>query len=378
LSGLYLHIPFCKQACSYCDFYFVTRTEYKAAFVEALQNEIKSYSCTGYSNEEVETIYIGGGTPSLLSIADLEEIFDTLKEVFPLNLKEVTIEINPDDVTRDYLSALRDLGVDRVSMGVQTFDPDRLAFMNRAHTRREAQKSLELLSSSGFQTFTADLIYGNPGQSLQSLENDVQSLLAYNPPHISAYSLTVEPGTRLGKQVELGRISPPDDDLVADHFDLINRLLEEQGIRRYEVSNYSRTGHEAIHNSNYWEHENYLGMGPAAHSFWWEEQAERWSNKKDLKAYLSGDKEVRTEQETLTPLELAEERIMMGLRTRKGIELRELEKRYKYELHEKQKDYLARKAREGKIESEKEIRLTDKGVKIADAIILDLITLYPH
>lgn len=378
MSGLYLHIPFCKQACSYCDFYFVTRTGQKASFVEALKSEIKSYQGSRFTKEAVHTIYIGGGTPSLLTTDELSGIFEAIRETFPLDLQEVTLEMNPDDVSKDYLSCLREVGINRASMGVQSFNPALLKFMNRAHNREEALKCLELLSKSGFKTFTVDLIYGNPNQSLDELEEDIETLLDFDPPHVSAYSLTVEPQTRLGKQIELGRIDPPEDDKVADHFDLINKLFAEKDIRRYEVSNYSKTGHEAVHNSNYWQHENYLGLGPGAHSFWWDDVAERWSNKKDLKAYLADHSAIQTEQEVLGDIELAEERIMMGMRTKKGIAKDDFQQKYGYGFQDAQLEYLERKQQEGKAILDSSIRLTDEGIKIADAIILDLITLHKH
>jgi oxygen-independent coproporphyrinogen-3 oxidase len=379
LSGIYLHIPFCKQACSYCDFYFVTRTGEKEAFVERLVDEIKSYASTPYLQETVETIYIGGGTPSLLSADQLGYIFQALSETFDLQTREVTLEMNPDDVSRTYLQELREMGINRASMGVQSFNPELLEFMHRAHSREEAIASLEMLSDSGFETFTVDLIYGNPGQSLEVLQKDIKKLLQYNPMHISAYALTIESGTRLGKQVELGRIAPPEDDQVADHFFLLNRLLKESGIYRYEVSNFSKTGHEAVHNSNYWRHENYLGFGPGAHSFWWEGKgaAARWENRADLKHYMANTQDTPADEEVekLELPQLAEERIMMGLRTRVGISLDELGGRYDYILSDSQLSYLKRKQAEGKLTFDDSIVLTDRGIVIADAIILDLITL---
>lgn len=376
MSGIYLHIPFCKQACSYCDFYFVTRTDQSNVFVESLIEEIESYSGTSYVEEPVQTIYIGGGTPSLLSLSQIEQILAALSNTFRLDLEEATLEMNPDDVTTEYLDGLRELGVNRASMGVQSFNPELLTFMNRAHNREEALKCLEILSKSGFQTFTVDLIYGNPGQTLEQLEADIDQLLEFDPVHISAYSLTIEPNTRLGKQVKLGRIIPQEDDEVADHFGLLNTKLGKAGIHRYEVSNYSRAGHEAIHNSNYWQHENYLGMGAGAHSFWWGKAARRWNNKSDLNAYLKDLKNVKQNVEKLTLSQLSEERLMMGLRTREGVSLEELKNRYRYELNERQLSYLEKRADEGKILIDDFIKLTDKGIVIADAIILDLITLH--
>ncbi|NGP88612.1 radical SAM family heme chaperone HemW [Fodinibius halophilus] len=374
MSGIYLHIPFCKQACSYCDFYFVTRTSEREHFVQQLLEEIQNYADTPYAVETVETIYFGGGTPSLLEPRQVEKIMKALQQSFQIEAREITFEMNPDDVSEPFLGDLKSLGVNRASMGVQSFDPDLLDFMHRAHSSGEALHCLELLSKSRFESYTVDLIYGNPNQSEEQLETDLDKLLLFNPPHVSAYSLTIEPRTRLGKQVELGRIAPPKDDKVAAHFDIVNQRLAEQGIERYEVSNYCRSGCEAVHNSNYWEHQNYLGLGPGAHSFWWDETAVRWENEADLRSYLRNEDTKETEQLTLQ--QLAEERLMMGLRTREGIAIDELEKKYDYQFSERQKEYLDNRQQEEKLKADKRIRLTDKGIKIADAIILDLVTLY--
>ena len=374
MSGIYLHIPFCKQACSYCDFYFVTRTSEREHFVRRLVEDINSYKGSKFAEETVETIYFGGGTPSLLEPLQLEQIMEALHDIFDINEREITLEMNPDDVSAQFLADLKSLGISRASMGVQSFEPELLEFMHRAHSSEEALQCLELLSASDFNSFTVDLIYGNPGQSEEQLERDVNKLLEFDPPHISAYSLTIEPKTRLGKQVELGRLAPPEDDKVAKHFDLINRLFNSYGIERYEVSNYSLPGKEAIHNSSYWEHNNYLGLGPGAHSFWWDESAERWENEQDLRKYLRD--EDQPEREELSLNQLAEERLMMGLRTRKGIEKRELTERYDYKLSSRQLDYLKNREQEGKVKVDETITLTDEGIKIADAIILDLVTLH--
>ncbi|MCW9706966.1 radical SAM family heme chaperone HemW [Fodinibius salsisoli] len=375
MSGLYIHIPFCKQACSYCDFYFVTRTSEREHFVDQLIREIQDYEGTAYTSESVETIYFGGGTPSLLEPKQVERILHEICRIFPLDLDEITFEVNPDDVTKEFLQALKSIGITRLSMGVQTFQPELLEKMNRAHSRDEALQCLEVLQQSRFNSFTVDLIYGNPGQTLDQLNSDIELLLEFDPPHISAYSLTVEPDTRLGRQVELGRIVAPEDDAVAQHFDLVYNKLKEHGIQRYEVSNYSKPGCEAVHNSNYWKHYNYLGLGPGAHSFWWEEKVERWEQKRDLRAYLRGE-DIQTNREILTREQLAEERLMMGLRTREGVGVKELERRYDYSLNDRQKRYLEDRQAEQKMLFDERIKLTDEGIKIADAIILDLVTLY--
>lgn len=378
MSGIYIHIPFCKQACSYCDFYFVTKPDNKNAFSDKLVEEIHSKKDSIYSNDVIDTIYFGGGTPSLLSAEQFDKIFTALDRSFNLNLKEVTVELNPDDVTKEYLSALKDIGVNRVSMGVQTFDEDLLKFMNRTHNSAEALKCLELLKVSEIDVFTADLIYGNPGQTLEMLEKDLDILLQFHPPHVSAYSLTIEPKTRLGKQLELGRLIPAEDETVEKHFELVEEKLKQSGVHRYEVSNFARKGAEAVHNANYWEHKNYLGLGPGAHSFRWDESgtfAYRWENEPDLKKYLQRESFDKPEKECLTLQSLAEERIMLGLRTIKGISLKELETNYKYQLSENQLAYISQKKDERKINFESGyIRLSSSGLKIADALTLDLIT----
>lgn len=379
MAGLYLHIPFCKQACSYCNFYFLTRKELVQPFVDALLEEIASYSSHPFSDQTIRTIYIGGGTPSLLSSDQLGTIFRRLDEVFSIDAEEVTVEMNPDDVTREYLSRLHELGITRASMGVQSFDPALLLTMHRAHDPTEAEKALSLIKESKFSSFTADIIYGNPGQTLESLSEDIDRLMAYEPPHISAYSLTVEEGTRLGKQVELGRIDVPDDEVVSDHFDLVKSKLIKSGHRQYEVSNFAIPGKEAVHNSNYWRHVNYLGLGPSAHSlFWTGTGARRWSNKKDIKLYLAREWDLLQEEITDLSLEdLAEERLMLGLRTIWGVPESELTELYNYKFSSRQREWLERQKNEGFVDllsEEDRIKLTAKGLKIADYLILDLIS----
>lgn len=378
MSGIYIHIPFCKQACSYCDFYFITRQKFIPEFVDELIAEIKSKKNSPFTKEPVKTIYIGGGTPSLLTPNQIEKILSAINEVFDVQAEEITLEMNPDDVSRQYLTGLKSAGINRASMGIQSFNPEMLEFMHRAHSAEEAFKSLELLQSTGFNVFTVDLIYGNPSQTLKMLERDIERILQFKPPHISAYSLTIEPQTRLGKQVKLGRIMPPEDDKVARHFDTVIEKLGEAGIHQYEVSNYAKKGFEAVHNANYWNHVNYLGLGPAAHSFWWDESAnsaQRWSNKPDFKSYLEGNWQKPFEQEKLSLNKLAEERLMLGLRTTNGISLKQLKEKYHYTFNQAQLQYIKRLQEEGKAIFGDYLRLTTKGLKIADTILLDLVTL---
>lgn len=377
MSGIYIHIPFCKQACSYCDFYFLTRGELRQPFVNALVSEIESYRDSKFTKDTVRTIYLGGGTPSLLNEQQLKSIFDALRGVFHIDAVEITMELNPDDVTPEYLSIIQGLGVDRASMGIQSFDKKLLEFMHRAHNPEEAFTALEALQKTGFPTFTADLIYGNPGQSMDTLERDIDKLLSFDPPHISAYSLTVEPKTRLGKQVELGRIEPPDDDRVSEQFDLVRNKLAEAGIEQYEVSNFAKPGKEAIHNSNYWSHENYIGLGPSAHSFWWDQSgASRWQNQANLKKYLDeGPEDYREEEDKLSKITLAEERLMLGLRTKWGVSEESLNERYEYRFTHSQQKWIEKQVKKGFMERESNIlKMTPEGLKISDYLIVELLS----
>jgi oxygen-independent coproporphyrinogen-3 oxidase len=402
--GIYIHVPFCRQACSYCDFYFVTRQQLIPAYTEALLSELRfagpkfihqlseyvvreSKPETGHEtpasspseqvaveNESarVETptpttqpqpqlvsVYFGGGTPSRLPASAIARIMETIDQVHSLShIQEVTLEANPDDVTsKDYLLTLKSAGITRLSMGVQSFNPDLLKFMHRAHSAYEARRSLELIRDSGFDSFTVDLIYGNPGQTLEMLDEDITELLRFDPPHVSAYALTIEPNTRLGKYAKLGRLHEPDDSMVSSHMSRVSEQLADHGLYRYEVSNFARPGHEAVHNSNYWEHVPYLGAGPGAHSLLTFSEgasilnAKRWENEPDLKQYIdSGGQIPRFNEETLDANSLAEERLMMGLRTRKGIAVDELVHRYGYRFNPEQLQFIEKQCLEGRME----------------------------
>ena len=378
MSGIYIHIPFCKQACSYCDFYFVTKHQQKSEFVDVLIKEITSKKNTSFTKEPIHTLYFGGGTPSLLTPTQIEQILIALDNTFSLELQECTIELNPDDVTKEYLFQLKALGVTRASMGIQTFDEELLQIMHRVHNRKEAIHCFELLAQEGFESFSVDLIYGNPNQSIEMLKKDLELLCSFKPPHVSAYSLTIEDGTSLAKQLELGRVIPLEDDKVAQHFKLVQNILKDHGIEQYEVSNFAKQGFEAKHNSLYWSHQNYIGFGPGAHSFWWDEHrksANRWNKKRDLNFYLNGGWVSNFEDEKLILSTLAEERLMLGLRTRKGINLKEMKDTYNFSFSESQIRYLENKSKEDLLLfTSTQLLLTGKGLLFADLIVLDLNT----
>lgn len=409
--GIYIHVPFCKQACSYCDFYFVTREELKSAYVDALCLQIMNELPEFARNRSLTSIYFGGGTPSRLRSVDIERILETIGRNCPMSeVREITLEANPDDVNKVMLNDLKSIGVTRLSMGVQSFDSELLAFMNRAHSAEEAIHCLELIRQVDFPSFTVDLIYGNPGQSDEVLITDIRKLLRFKPPHVSAYALTIEPGTRLGKAAELGRLTPTDDEIVSRHMSIVDQLLDESGLYRYEVSNFARPGHEAVHNGKYWKHVPYIGFGPGAHSLDLRidtsgkvKSATRWEIVKDLKQFTvhstqskgmrdeavgrkyenakTGEQEnggIRANFEELSLLQLAEERLLMGLRTSDGVSLDELKSKYDYEITQNQINWIKNhsglvitetgEASSGVIEIEK------SSLAVADYLILELIS----
>ena len=376
MAGIYIHVPFCRQACSYCDFFFVTRLNLIPDYVDALVREIQSWRDTQWTQRPIRTLYMGGGTPSTLNPSQLERILDAMHQTFDMGqLDEFTFELNPDDARTDYLEAIRDLGVDRLSMGVQSFQPNLLQFMHRSHTREEALQSLETVRNAGFRNFNADLIYGNPGQTDAMLEDDVRQLLAFDPPHISAYALTVEESTRLGKLRTLGRLTEADDEQVAHQALLLEARLHDAGLERYEVSNYAQKGREAVHNTNYWRHISYLGLGPGAHSFWHhEKEAWRWYNGKDLKAWLQDPAAVRSKPELLDPLQRAEEYILLRLRNREGLDTDVLGREYDYEMSRDQLAYWHQLELSGLSVPGRVLRLSSLGFNLADRITVDLLT----
>lgn len=344
-------------------------------FVRRLKEEIRSVELSE-AVASPRTLYFGGGTPSLLSTRDFSAIMDTLHERFDLQaLHEVTLEVNPDDITPEKLESWLELGVARLSIGVQSFDEALLRFMHRAHDSKMAQKALTMVKDSGYSNFTMDLIYGNPGQNVEMLKQDLDRFLQFDPPHISAYALTIEPRTRLGKMEELGRLTQADEETVIAHSECIQQTLENAGLERYEISNYTRSGFRAVHNSSYWHHLPYLGFGPGAHSFRWckaGEEGIRSYRKPDLKSYLEKPFTETAEEEFLDQTTLAEERIMTGLRTVEGISMDELEGNYNYHLNDKQCELIAAFEHQGWILSRNPLRLSGSGWHRADRITLEL------
>lgn len=380
MASLYLHIPFCTQRCVYCDFYFVTSRKSHGVFVDALRNEIEYYASLYAARESIETIYFGGGTPSLLEaevlgglLAHIHTHFDTSE------LKETTLEINPEDASVDDLISLRSLGFDRLSIGIQSFFPGDLEFMNRSHNAEDADASLEHAAQAGFDDFSVDLIFGIPDQPQEYWYANVQKLVRLGVPHISTYGLTVEDRTPLGNMVARGLVQPTPDDDLADRYRFTMDFLSEHGYEHYEISSFAKAGHRSLHNQTYWNHDNYLGFGPSAHSFWWRGlPAYRWFNERNLPRYetlLQRHHLPVGGREAMTIDVLANEYILLRLRTSEGIDLTRLEQQYGVDLLFEKDEELCRLEADGLIEHVRgeRIRLTDDGKLLCDAITSKLL-----
>jgi oxygen-independent coproporphyrinogen III oxidase len=318
MLGLYVHIPFCKQACTYCDFHFSTNLDQRIRVLAAMQGELVERTPIG---AVVSSLYFGGGTPSLVPIAELSAFVDGVREHCALaSDAEITLEANPDDISEETLARWKAIGINRVSLGTQSFRDDRLKWMGRAHNADQALKSIDLIARAGFASWTIDLIYGLPGMTLAEWDEQLTIALDHGMPHLSAYCLTVEERTALHHQVKKGLVRPVGDETQAQHFDHLIARMERAGLVQYEISNFGREGHFAVHNSNYWKGVPYLGIGPSAHSF--DGRARRWNVANNTRYCTAIDKnEPYWEHEVLTPAQRVNERIMTGLRTMWGVDL---------------------------------------------------------
>lgn len=320
MAGIYLHIPFCKKACHYCDFHFSTSAKYKDEMLNALRNEIKLRR-QYLGNEKIETIYFGGGTPSVLNSEDIHALIGEITSTFDVyDHAEITLEANPDDLHAQKVKELRQTPVNRFSIGVQSFYEEDLKWMNRAHNSSEAESSVKRVQDAGFENITVDLIYGFPLLSNIKWEQNIQKLLELGIPHISSYSMTVEPKTALAMFIAKGKEKAMNENQSSEQFmTLINRLTEA-GFEHYEISNFAKPGMYSKHNSNYWEGVNYLGIGPSAHSF--NGESRQW-NIANNHRYISEIQEnkIPAELEFLTPENRINEYIMTSLRTSKGMDL---------------------------------------------------------
>ncbi|RYE00392.1 MAG: radical SAM family heme chaperone HemW [Sphingobacteriales bacterium] len=319
MAGIYIHIPFCKQACNYCNFHFSTSLKHKEELVTALTQEIRNRNA--YLAQELETVYLGGGTPSLLAARELQKIFTEIRKSFAFEqLRECTLEANPDDINPQFLEQLKSTPVDRLSIGIQSFREADLKFMNRAHNAREAINAVSLAQQAGYKNITIDLIYGTPGLSNKDWQENLERAIDLGVQHISSYALTVEEKTVLAHQIEKGKTPEPKSEQAAEQFEILVATLCSSGFEHYEISNFAQPGHYAIHNTNYWKGAHYLGIGPSAHSF--NGQSRQWNvanNALYCKGIFAGDPV--HEVEILSRKDQINEMLLTGLRTMWGVDL---------------------------------------------------------
>jgi len=372
--GLYIHIPFCLSKCLYCDFYSLTSISAIPDFLDALFKEMEMYH---NRFNPFDTVYIGGGTPSLLSPQQLENILKRVRKNFdlisdPEITPEITMETNPADLNRSFLESMRKIGINRINIGVQSFDEKVLDFLGRRHSVRQAISAVEGSRKAGFHNIGLDLIYGVPAQDIESWLDTLKQAVAFSPEHISCYQLTLESKTPLGIRYQTGEFSLPGEELQYEFFMKTSEFLEDAGYIHYEVSNFARgKEHTSRHNQKYWDHSPYLGLGPSAHSF---QCNQRWWNHRSLDQYLAainaGNLPVEG-TETLTMEQLRLEALYLGLRTKKGIFLQDFENRYHTDLFTEKKKILAKLEEEGFISiQDGYLHPTQSGLAVADSLSL--------
>ena len=374
MAGIYVHIPFCASRCSYCDFYSTLRlNDVGEAYVDALLAEAEMRRAE-LQDEQVKTVYLGGGTPSQLPVSLLSRLMTGLGEVFDLGgVEECTIEANPDDVTQDWCAALSPLGVNRVSMGVQSFEDDILRLIGRRHTARQAVEAVSRLREAGISNISIDLIYGLPGQTVESWTQSVRQAIDLRPQHISAYGLSYEEGTRLWRQRERGEVIEVPEEKCLEMYRILIKLLLEAGYEHYEISNFALPGCHSRHNSSYWDETPYLGLGAAAHSF---DGTVRRSNPCDINEYIGkiSAGTLACEKEEMTWWERYDERVMLGLRTARGIDAALLREEFgddawTHFMREAQRHIDAGHLKQ--VEYSRYI-LTNEGIMLSDSVIRDL------
>ena len=372
MAGIYIHIPFCKRRCIYCDFFSTTQSEKKPAYIRALCQELeirKDY----LEGEDIETIYLGGGTPSQLTHEELEAIFTYIYKTYRVNPDaEITLEANPDDLTPEYVAMLRQLPINRISMGIQTFQEETLKLLHRRHTATQAIEAFQRCREAGFQNISIDLMYGLPGETLETWEQDLQQAIDLRPEHISAYHLIYEEDTALWKLREQHQVEEADEDLSVSLFSTLIDKLTEAGYQHYEISNFCLPGLHSRHNSSYWTGKKYLGCGPSAHSF--NGTSRQW-NVASLEKYMKGI-ELGNPDYEIEELDLYtryNDFVLTSIRTSWGMPLSYLHTAFGEELY----NYCLRMARphirEGVLEIREDVlKLTRRGIFVSDGIMSDL------
>ncbi|MFN8231398.1 MAG: radical SAM family heme chaperone HemW [Bacteroidia bacterium] len=366
MSGIYIHIPYCKKACSYCDFHFSTNLNNKPELVKSLLQEI-DLRHNYLNNNTLQSVYFGGGTPSLLSFDELFQILNKIKQYFKFdNAIEITLECNPDDITEESLNNWLKLGINRLSVGLQSFNNDELLWMNRAHNAEQSLNCIEFAKKAGFKNISIDLIYGSKFQTENTWLSTIDTLLKLNIQHVSAYNLTIENGTLLGNALKKGKEPPINDDFCAWQFEKLSDKLTNDGFVHYEISNFGLPNFIAVHNSNYWKQKPYLGIGPSAHSY--NLDSRQWNVKSNANYIQSlKNKKPFFEIETLSIENKFNEYIFTGLRTIWGCNLNDINSQF----GEKYLDYcksVLTKHKESFIQKENNFSLTTSGRLIADKL----------
>lgn len=380
MSGLYIHIPFCASKCAYCGFYSIPSTKRKADFLEALKHEIASRK-DYLHGEKVETVYFGGGTPSLLHLEEIENILKTLHDCFEIDPEaEVTFEANPDTLSLEYLSGLRSLGVNRLSIGIQSFFDNDLRYLSRKHDSSHARQCLDWAKEADFENISIDLIYGLPTSDADQWNRNLDLFFELDIPHLSAYALTLEPNAVLTKQIEMGKAVPVSEEDSIRDYEILCRRAAEHGYVHYEISNFSKPGMHSRHNTSYWFGIPYAGFGPSAHSY--DGKSRQW-NVSSLERYVEASSVIArsvatrqstvAEKEILSPEQQYDEYVMLRLRTMWGIDLndikREMGERFSYHCEQKAQPLIA----QGRLSQNKEILyLNDDQMLFADGIAEEL------
>ena len=372
MAGIYIHIPFCKRRCIYCDFFSTTQSEKKSAYVRALCREL-GMRHDYVEGEEIETIYLGGGTPSQLTEEELKAIFASIYHIYEVKEDaEITLEANPDDLTPEYVAMLRQLPINRISMGIQTFQEETLKLLHRRHTAVQAIEAFRRCREAGFRNISIDLMYGLPGETLETWMQDLRQAINLRPEHISAYHLIYEEDTALWKLREQHQVEEADEDLSVSLFETLIDRLTEAGYQHYEISNFCLSGMHSRHNSSYWTGKKYLGCGPSAHSF---NGVSRQWNVASLEGYIKGveEGELDYEVEELDLYTRYNDYVLTSIRTCWGMSLSKLRSEFGEELYR----YCMRMAKphedQGVLENrEGVLRLTRKGIFVSDGIMSDL------
>lgn len=374
MPGVYLHIPFCRKACSYCDFHFSTNLGRKEQMVSAILQELDLRRSFFSKVAPLQSVYFGGGTPSVLSPAEVAGLIQTTQSLWGIvEDAEITLEGNPDDLSAGYVRGLREAGVNRISIGVQSFKDSDLTELNRSHNASQALQAMEICRQGGITNVTMDLIFGLPNSTLEDWRQNLQQLLKIRPAHASIYSLTVEDKTALAHQIRTGSISVPDDEAYEAQFRLAHELMTEAGYEHYELSNFALPGYRARHNASYWAGEAYLGVGPSAHSFDGTKRSWNVSNNQKYLDALASNSQAMEGEEILSLTDRYHEYLMLGLRTDKGIDREVITQTFLPEFENQFGAVIEEWKTAGKLISEGSLlKLSPEGWFLSDRIAADL------